>query len=484
MKHFARRAAACALALTLLAGCAQSADPAAPDPKDPISLEVWHYYNGPQKVAFDALVGEFNETVGLERGIIIQAFSQGSVNDLAERVMDAAQKKVGAAEMPDVFATYADSAYELDKMGLLAKLDDYLTKEERASYVDAYLEEGCFGDGSLKVFPTAKSSEVLMVNLTDWEKFSSATGARLEDLATAEGLTRTAQAYYEWTDGLTEAPDDGRALFGRDAMANYMLLGYKELTGQDLYNAASGLPSETLDKTAMRRLWDNFYVPYLNGWFTARGKFRSDDAKTGDIIALVGSTTGAVYFPDTVTISDTESYPVEAAVLPAPSFEGCTPYLVQQGAGMAVHRTDPATEAAAMTFLKWFTEPERNIAFAIGSGYLPVQKQANDMDLIRAALDAQEDTPARPRLEQVLETAIGAVNRNQLYVSKPGDGTVEARNLLEYSMSELAQRDRAAVEEAIAAGTPREEALVPYLADERFEDWFGGLATALDNALN
>ncbi len=44
------------------------------------------------------------------------------------------------------------------------------------------------------------------------------------------------------------------------------------------------------------KLWDNFYVPYINGYFASYGKFRSDDAKTGDILALVGSSSGAHTF--------------------------------------------------------------------------------------------------------------------------------------------------------------------------------------------
>lgn len=44
-----------------------------------------------------------------------------------------------------------------------------------------------------------------------------------------EGLTAAAEKYYNWTDAQTAAPDDGKALFGRDAMANYMLVGAQQL---------------------------------------------------------------------------------------------------------------------------------------------------------------------------------------------------------------------------------------------------------------
>ncbi len=70
---------------------------------------------------------------------------------------------------------------------------------------------------------------MLYLNDTDWQAFSQATGTTYDDLATVEGLTAAAEKYYNWTDAQTEAPDDGRALFGRDAMANYLLIGAKEL---------------------------------------------------------------------------------------------------------------------------------------------------------------------------------------------------------------------------------------------------------------
>lgn len=34
------------------------------DPENPVTLTVWHYYNGVHQAAFDKLVEEFNGTVG------------------------------------------------------------------------------------------------------------------------------------------------------------------------------------------------------------------------------------------------------------------------------------------------------------------------------------------------------------------------------------------------------------------------------------
>jgi multiple sugar transport system substrate-binding protein len=88
-----------------------------------VNLEIGHYYNGVQKTAFDHMVQEFNETIGLKKGIIVEAFSQGNISDLTEKVVDAANKKVGAEDIPDIFAAYADTAYVVNQLGLVAELD-------------------------------------------------------------------------------------------------------------------------------------------------------------------------------------------------------------------------------------------------------------------------------------------------------------------------------------------------------------------------
>ena len=213
--------------LSLLTGCSGSSATVRLDPKNPVSLEIWHYYNGPQKTAFDELVTEFNDTVGREQGIVVEAFSQGSISELIEAVLAAANHEVGAGSIPAIFAAYADTAYQVDQLGLVASLDAYLTPEELSAYIPGYIEEGRLdAEGHLKIFPTAKSTEILMLNKTDWEPFAQEKGYTLEDLSTVEGVVRVAEAYYQWTDDKTEAPEDGKAFFGRDAMANYIWLTF------------------------------------------------------------------------------------------------------------------------------------------------------------------------------------------------------------------------------------------------------------------
>ena len=63
-------------------------------------------------------------------------------------------------------------------------------------------------------------------------------------------------------------------------------------------------------KKLMKTLWDNLYVPIIKGYFTSEGRFRSDDVKTGDILAYTASSASSVYFPKEVIISDREQHAI------------------------------------------------------------------------------------------------------------------------------------------------------------------------------
>ena len=473
MCRFAALAAAAALALSLV-GCGPAAASTAQAETEPVTLTVWTYYNGDQLETFNGLVDKFNSTVGKEKNITVESYSQGSVSDLETQVMAAAEGKVGASAMPNIFSAYADTAYALDQMDALADLSPYFTEEERSAYVESYIEEGDFDDdGSIKIFPVAKSTELLFLNDTDWQAFAAATGADYSDLETVEGLVKTAGAYYDWTDAQTDTPDDGKALFGRDAMANYVLIGAREL-GDNVFDVKDGKMTMGLSEDTARTLWDNYYVPFVKGWFASTGRFRSDDIKVGNILAYVGSNSSATFFPEQVMTSDTESHDITMKVLPSPHFAKGTKVSVQQGAGMAVAKTSDAEVEASVTFLKWFTQPENNIAFAVGSGYLPVTRAANDMEAIRnSGLELSQ------KMDDILTYAVDAVQTNEMYTPKAFEGGTDARSVVEHCLSDIAAADRATVEERVAAGQSAADAEAEFLTDEYFENWYQNLCNDL-----
>ncbi|RGY97171.1 extracellular solute-binding protein [Clostridium sp. AM58-1XD] len=435
----------------------------------PVDVEVWHYYNGAQKEAFDRLVMEFNQTVGASEGILVRSFNKGGIQELEDSVHDSVNGKVGAEELPDICAAYADLAYSIKDQVQLVDFNKYWSKEEQKEYIEAYVNEGYLsgGDGPLNLFPVAKSTEILAVNETDWERFKAETGADEAELSTWEGIGRLAESYYKWTDSLTEEPDDGKAFFGRDAFANYMLVGSRQL-GHEVFQVQDGKMILDFDRDVMHKLWDCYYVPYIKGYFGAYGKFRTDDVKTGDLVAFVGSTSGMTYFPQNVIKEDGSVYEITGKMFPLPNFEGRDKWAVQQGAGMMVFQSDEAGERAAVEFLKWFTEEDNNLQYCASSSYLPVRYVTQEK--METAVKQQSDMLGV--LPDSLLTGLLVTEEYELYTTSAVKNGGEGRTILNNSMDEKARRDRLAIEQMIGEGMSADEAVGRYNTEKNFEQWY------------
>ena len=456
-----------ALATSMISGCCGKKS-------DPVTVTVWTYYNGDQLDAFNDLTEKFNDTVGKKDGITVETKSLGTAEDLEQNVLAAVNGEVGASEVPNIFSAYSDTAYTMDQKDMLVDLSDYLTDKEKDEYVEEYLKEGDFSDdGSIKIFPVAKSTELLFLNDTDWQKFAEETGAQYEDLQTIEGLVETAGKYYNWTDSQTPETDDGKALFGRDAMANYLLVGAKEL-GCDIFGVKDGKMTLNFDEDIIRKLWDNYYVPYVKGYFSASGRFRSDDVKTGNVLGYVGSTSSATFFPTEVSDDSGDAHEIKLKVLPCPKFKDGDDYAVQQGAGMVVTKSSEDEVKASIKFLKWFTQSENNIEFSVGSGYLPVTNDANSIDKIKSV-----DSDISSSMEEILTKSVAEINDNNLYYMHAFENGNDARTALQEAFGDTAQQDRNTVDERIAQGESAEEAEAEFLSDEYFEQWYQNVLSKL-----
>lgn len=256
-------------------------------------------------------------------------------------------------------------------------------------------------------------------------------------------------------------------------MANYFLVGAKEL-GCDIFEVKDGKMTLNFDKDVIRKLWDNYYVPYVKGYFSASGRFRSDDVKTGNVLGYVGSTSSATFFPIQVSDDSGNSYDISLKVLPCPKFKDGENYAVQQGAGMVVTKGSEEEIKASVEFLKWFTQTENNIEFSVGSGYLPVTNEANSIDKIKSV-----DKDINSSMEEILSKSVDEINNNDLYYMHAFENGNDARTTLQNSFGDIAQQDRATVEERIADGQSAEDAEAEFLSDEYFDSWYENILSEL-----
>ena len=464
------------------AACSQTAK-AQLDPDSPVTIECWHYYNGEQMVNFDKLIQTFNETIGTAQGIQVIATSQGNDHDLAVALQTAAAAKDDT--LPDVFASYPGTAFELAEAGLLVDLSRYISADELARFQPDFLAEGRFatskGSG-LYILPIAKSSEVIALNMTAWRAFA-AENPRFSDpvaaLATWESLSQAAESYRSWS--------GGKAMIGFDSLANFLIIGSRQL-GVDLMAAKDGKMLLDLDREALRQIWNIYYTGIVMGNIAEPGDYRADDIAAGDLIAGIVSTASGPWLPESVTTSDV-SRPIELAVLAYPVFKGGEPVCVQQGAGLAVARSDSSREAAAAVLLDWLIRPEQNVSFAIASSYLPVTLQALESQLLRDNLQALESATAGNSVAagkgtaMCLNTFLNQMQSSRLYCPAAFSGSGQIRDYLETSLAKAARDARQAWLGDQSANISLEKLQSDYINNSTFETWYSSVILNIDMIL-
>ncbi len=418
------------ITVSILIGCGGSAKL---DPSHPVTLSLWHNYGGQLKDTMDEMIDEFNETTGAEQGIMINVTSISGSATLHEKLTMAANGDPGAPDLPDITTAYPRTALLLAEKGLLVDLNDYFTSEEISAYIPEFIQEGCIDGESLYVFPTAKSTEVLFVNNTIFQRFARETGASLEDLHTFEGIARTAQLYYDWTDQQTsEIAGDGKMFFMPDSLFNYSLTGGKQL---DMEFIKDGRINTA--EPGFKKVWDSYFRMAVMGQAAIFDGYATDLAKTGDIVCSIGSTAGVSFFSPTVTYADNTSEPAELAILPYPVFEGGKKIAIQRGAGMSVIKSTPEKAYAAAVFLKWFTSPENNLRFVSSTGYLPVTKAAFG-EIMSQEIAQTHDT----NIKKLLQTCQQMQAEYEFFIPPLFEGIDQLQDQYESQLRDYARNSR------------------------------------------
>lgn len=322
-----------------------------------------------------------------------------------------------------------------------------------------------------------------MLNQTFFEPFAEECNVSLDDLKTIEGVVDVSEKYYAWTDAKTpDILNDGQAFYGRDSMSNYFLIGMKQL-GQDLYTIDNNKVTLHLDKDKLRKLWDNYYVPYVKGYFDAFGKFRSDDVKTGDLLCYTGSSVSAPYFPDNVEVNGT-STPIEYVIMNAPVFQDGNNAAIQQGAGMVVTKSTPEEEYASCVFLKWFTETKNNLRFTSESTYLPVKKDAFNVETFEKTI-SENNLEVSQKTKDVVEHIMNDDSLlNNGYTLKPFSASNDIRKRLDTNLQNKADKDKKAIQKEIFEGNNRDEVISKYVNDEAFNDWYSSFTKEINAVVN
>ncbi len=342
-----------------LSGCS---DKTKPDTDHPVTLTMWHVYGSQTKSPLNDVIDEFNDTEGRANGVTVNVVSVTSSSAIDQALSASANGEPGAEELPDLFTAYPRVA-EIVGTDQLLCWNHYFSEEELAPFRDEFLAEGYF-DEQLLMLPIAKSSEGLFLNQTLFERFGAETGVSADSLKTFDGFFKTANLYYDWSDGqnFTQIND----------FYNYAYLGMKAYGGEFIRDGRLNL-----DDAIFEKVWDPLSRAAIYGGICLDDGYAASRWKTVEIISNIGSTADILYQPEIVFYPDNTTEDITSVSLPYPIFTDEQAVAVHRGGGLfAVKSEDARKNYGAYIFAKWLTETEHNLSFVTSTGYLPVTDEA------------------------------------------------------------------------------------------------------------
>ncbi len=375
------------LLLLCLVGCGESTKL---DSASPVTLSIWHVYGNQSESPFNDTIKQFNNTVGKEKGVYVSVIAIIDSDSMDGALADAASGAPGAADLPDLFTAYPRVAESIGAERLI-DWNELYTDEELFVFVTDFLTEGNI-DGRQLTLPIAKSTELLFVNKTLFDRFGAACGYDLSDFESFDSLFEMSRDYYDFP--------GGKDLFQYDDFYNYFLMSVAAKGGSLIENGKINCDSAEFEEA-----FTLIAKAMIYGGVSLYQNYATDLWKTGDVLSYIGSSAGILYARDNVTYADNSTEDIEMAVLPYPVFEGDTPTVMQRGVTLFAHNTEDEKKKEAITvFVDYLAEKEVNIDFVTKAGYVPGTKEA--FEGLFADLDRVEN-PKYRMLYDAVESMYG-----------------------------------------------------------------------------
>jgi multiple sugar transport system substrate-binding protein len=367
-----RVALAAGLLVAAFAGCGGGGDGQAGSGEP---VRFWHAMGGPLGRALNGLVDDFN--VG--RPAPIESVSMGRYQALSQKLMAA----VAAGGPPDIGQCYEAWTANLIDNGSLVPLSEFLegpnalAAESLADIYEIFLG-GASHDGALWSFPFNKSVRCLYYN---------------RDLFREAGLDpdappRTWQEYRAMAARLTVDRDgDGDA--DQYGLASQITVSMFEtllvqnggsLLNDDETAVAFDSPEgvEALEFMADILVRDGSAL-------LSQGFDYQNDFLAGNVAMIEGSSVSLAFFRDA---SGEPKYRFDLGIAALPA--GKHDVQLVAGTDVVIFRSDPAREAEAWEFVKWFTDTEQTARWAAETGYLPVRRSAMTHPVLLEKLDEHQ----------------------------------------------------------------------------------------------
>lgn len=361
--------------MSILGGCSNTttasqteSDELVKEINEPVEITFWHGMTGAQQETLQSLTDSFMKE---NPNIKVNLQAQGAYSDLQQKLTAA---QASPKDLPTITQAYPGWMLNAINEGYVQDLSVYI-EDETIGIADVEdilpaLREATKINGKTYALPFNKSTDVLWYNKTLLDELGLAVPTDLDELA------EVSKTIYEKT-GIVGA--------GFDALQNFYVTYLKE-RGVDFDSSFDPTCQESIDAA-------NYYLDGIKGgYFRIAGsdKYHSGPFSSENVAMYVGSSAGESF------VKQGAEGKFEYGVARYPS-----KISIQQGTDIFMFSNATSQQkTAAFMYMKYLTNKDSQITWAVNTGYLPIRSTAINDDAYKnsgsamAAIvaDATKDT--------------------------------------------------------------------------------------------
>ena len=347
------------LSLLILSGCQNSIAPASKN-GEPIKITLWHGINPPpNRDVFQTLTDKFNKT---HPNIQVEPIYIGQPDQQLPKILTSI---VGNAP-PDLLWNVPTIAGKLAELNAIQPLENWLDKSPRKAEIYPALFESMELDGHIWSVPLATNNAAIFYR---------------PSLFAAAGITEVPQNWAQLKQAARSLTRDTNGDGRPDQHGIVLSLGKGEWTVFTwlpfMFSAGGELTPETaktsvpqIDSPASRaalELWKDLLTEGSAILSAPERGYELDNFIAGKV---------AMQITGPWTLAQLQQSAIDFAVMPVPVLKRRA--AVVGGENLFLMKTSPEHEKAALEFLEYVVGEEFQTAWALGTGYLPINLKSRE----------------------------------------------------------------------------------------------------------
>jgi len=411
------------LNMLILSGCQNSTTPASKN-GEPIELTLWHGINPPpNRDVFQTLTDKFNKT---HPNIQIKPIYIGQPDQQLPKILTAI---VGNAP-PDVLWNSATISGKLAELNAIVPLENWLDKSSRKAEIDPALFESMELGGHTWSVPLGTNNVAIFYR----PSLFAAAGIKKVPQNWAQ-LKQVARSLTRDTNGDGRTDQHGIVLsLGKGEWTVFTWLPFMFSAGGELLPETPQTPVPQIDNPGSRaalELWRDLLKEGSAILSAPERGYELDNFIAGKV---------AMQITGPWTLAQLQQSAIDYGAIPIPALTRTA--AVVGGENLFLMKTSPQREKAGLEFLEYALSEEFQTAWALGTGYLPINLKSRQSEtyqnfvsktpILRVFLAQMNSARSRPiisgysRLSENLGRAIEAT----LLGHSPQDALKEAQERL------------------------------------------------------